>query len=428
MRLCFIAHQGTKEGAGLFMLDEIDYLVRRGVSVSAVVPWNGALAEALIDRGVEVAQVANPWWTKPRGLQQAGDYEETLRAARTMAALFSRWNIDIVYTETIVAPAGAFAAALAGLPHVWHIHEFSYNSAGIEMAIARPSLARLIDLTSNHVFFNSKVVAREWDGLLPSEKTRVVYNWTSAPVDDSPPRLADVVASSLLADGTSFIVAIVGSIIPLKRQRDAIESVGNLLREGFDVALLVVGPVVDPTYHTVLASLVQQNGWEQRVRFVGHAENPHAIMRRAGVTLVCSDGEAFGRVTVESMAQGTPVIGADSGGTAEIIEDGVDGLLFPPGDVAALTDRLRSILRDESLRLRLTDGAKKKAARFHGAESVMSPVFELLTALVGKSNPSWPLGILINAGFPDSASAERAARPKRDRGKRLLRRLLGFPR
>lgn len=425
MHVCFIAHQGTKEGAGLFMLDEIDYLVQEGVSVSVVLPWNGPLVDALMDRGIETALVPNPWWTKPRGLQQTGDYERTVNAARTMTALFGEWKVDVVYTETIVAPAGAFAATFAGLPHVWHVHEFSHNRGGIDMAIERPSLARLIDLTSNYVFFNSKVVAREWEGLLPLEKTRVVYNWTSAPVDDSPPKVADAVAASLLADQTLFVIAIVGSIIPLKRQRDAIEAVGNLLREGFDVALLVVGPVVDPSYQAALTTLVQRNGWEQHIRFLGHTENPHRIMRRAAVTLVCSDGEAFGRVTVESMAQGTAVIGADSGGTAEIIEDGVDGLLFPPGDVIALTDRLRCVLRDESLRLRLAEGAKKKAALFHGAESVMAPVLELLTALVGKSNPSWPLGSLINAGITNSSIAERAVRPKRDRGRRLLRRLLG---
>lgn len=423
--MCFIAHQGTKEGAGLFMLDEIDYLLRHGVSVSAVLPWDGPLADALAERGVEFAFVPNAWWTKSRGLDSRGAYENAITAARTMAAVFLQWKIDVVYTETVVAPAGAIGAALAGLPHVWHIHEFSYNPMGIEMAIPKASLARLMDVSSNFVFFNSKVVAREWEGHLPLEKTRVVYNWTSTPVDDALPELSDDISRSLLTSRTSFIAVIVGSVVPLKRQRDAVEAVGTLLNEGLDIALLVVGPATNSMYQSELQSIVQRNRWDAKIRFLGYTPNPHRIMQHADVTLMCSESEGFGRVTIESMAQGTPVIGADSGGTTEIIESGVDGLLFPPGDVPALTDRLRLFIRDQSLRARLAVGAKEKASRFRGADSAMTPVLEILMRLVSEKNPSWPLGTLINAGLADVQERPRAIRRGYDRGRRFLRSLFG---
>ena len=423
MRICFVGHQATKEGAGRFMLDQIDYLLKQGIVLFAIFPAPGPLCDELAARGVEVSVVPNKWWIKPSGVQSRRDYESAMEAARTIAGLFRTWAIDVAYTETIVVAAGALGAALAGIPHVWHLHEFSYNPGVIDMVLPRAAMARLMDLTSNFVFFNSKAVAGEWRGFFPEAKTRVVYNWTSLPVDDLPPDTMDLVAVSLLESPTTFVATIVGSIIPFKRQMDAIRALENLRREGLDVALLVVGPALHPSYSESLIKLVHDQRLEDRVRFIGYTDHPQRIMRRANVTLVCSDSESFGRVTIESMNQGTPVIGAASGGTAEIIDDRVDGLLFPAGDVDALTDRLRSLVQDEPLRRRLAEGAIAKGKRFFGAEPVMAPVVELLRALVGKNNPSWPLGTVIRSGGAFGASAIIRGISFRNRVRQVMRRV-----
>jgi glycosyltransferase involved in cell wall biosynthesis len=425
MRVCFIGHQGTKEGAGFFMLDQIDYLRQKGVTIFAILPGDGALADALTERRIEFAIVPNDWWIKPHWLGRDEDHGRAVVAAHKMADFFRRWAIDVVYTETSVAPAGAFAAAFAGLPHIWHLHEFAYNATGIQMALPRESWARVIDLTSNYVFFNSKAVGADWEGLFPAEKTRVVYNWTAQTFDDGAVDTSDSVARALLNSESTFVATIVASIHPLKRQIDAVQAVGNLLREGVDVALLVVGPVVDQAYHATLTDLVQQNRWENRIRFLGFSDHPHRVMRESGVMLVCSSSEAFGRVTVESMAQGTPVIGSNYGGTAEIIDAGVDGLLFPLGDVPELTNTLRKVVTDSRLRERLSEAARSKARRFQGAESSMPPVLRTIEELVGAKNPSWPFGSLVGSGLNGGILSQQRARGLADRARRVALKLLG---
>jgi glycosyltransferase involved in cell wall biosynthesis len=280
------------------------------------------------------------------------------------------------------------------------------------MALPQRSLGRLIDLTSNLIFFNSKAVAGEWEGIVPPTKTRVVYNWTSANSGlNKPVELSDSTARSLL-EGATFVAASVGSIIPFKRHIDAVLAVGTLIREGLDVGLLIVGPALHPGAHAQLVSAITDNGWSDRIRLLGYSDAPGQVMHRADVTLVCSDSESFGRVTIESMSEGTPVVGADFGGTAEIVQAGVNGLLYPPGDVDALANRLRELVRDRDLRGRLAEGARQTGEGFRGPDRSMTPVIAALRTLIGERNPSWPLGMIVETAYSHGlASAANIPRP-----------------
>ena len=399
MRICFVAHQATKEGAGRYMLDQIDFLRSAGVDVSVILPSDGPLYDAIAERGVQCRAIASPWWTRATMKTPDPDAAATLLAARRMARAFREWSVDVVYTQTVVVPAGAFAAVLSGLPHIWHIHEFAYNPGAIEMGIAKPALARLIDLSSNIVFFNSKAVAAEWSGALPEDKTAIVYNWVSPRPDDAASEIDDPVAQRLLRSDSTFVIAVVGSVVRWKRQMDAVLATIALVREGLDVALLVVGPAVDGSYMAELREAAASTSASERIHFLGYTEHPHRIMRAADATVVCSDKEPFGRVTVESMAEGTVVIGTNSGGTAEIIEDGVDGILFPTGNVSMLAERLRTLIGDKNLRARLEQKARTNVMRFQSADAAMAPVMTHVTQLVGQRNPSWPLGTVIDSAF-----------------------------
>ncbi len=79
---------------------------------------------------------------------------------------------------------------------------------------------------------------------------------------------------------------------------------------------------------------------------------------------MCSESEAFGRVTVEAMRAGLPVCGTNAGGTPEIIDQGVNGLLSPPGDANALAANLMALESDEDLRRSIAFRAVETAQRF----------------------------------------------------------------
>ena len=110
-----------------------------------------------------------------------------------------------------------------------------------------------------------------------------------------------------------------------------------------------------------LREMAEQRGVANRCRFIGRVSPGEVLARmsRAKVAVVPSRHEAFGLVNIESMSVGTPVIASGVDGIREIVRDGVDGYLVPPGDPGALSTKLVGVLQDPALRERLGLNARQ---------------------------------------------------------------------
>jgi glycosyltransferase involved in cell wall biosynthesis len=119
-----------------------------------------------------------------------------------------------------------------------------------------------------------------------------------------------------------------------------------------------VGPIVAPNLLKDLPSNLKYMG------LVLHAKTC-SVMRSANVFVLASFEDAYPLVVLESMASGTPTIVSDHAGTAELISDGVDGLVFHAGDVRQLTDYIEKMSSDPLLRDRMAQAARSKVAASH---------------------------------------------------------------
>ena len=117
-----------------------------------------------------------------------------------------------------------------------------------------------------------------------------------------------------------------------------------------------------------------------------------AELRRTYVAVVPSRwDEPFGLVTAEAMAAGRPVVAYASGGTPEIIEDGVSGLLVPRGDVEALTAAVRGLLRDEARAREMGAAARRRVAENFGYEKTAERYLDLIRRLLESPKPTAPV-------------------------------------
>ena len=115
-----------------------------------------------------------------------------------------------------------------------------------------------------------------------------------------------------------------------------------------------------------VAEKIREAAAQGYVKIVGElkrAEMPH-FWNSLDIAVVPSFEEPFGLVALEALACGVPVVASAVGGLKEIIEDGKSGLLVPPGDEPALAQALIKLLTDEPLRLRLADGAVRRAKEY----------------------------------------------------------------
>lgn len=101
-----------------------------------------------------------------------------------------------------------------------------------------------------------------------------------------------------------------------------------------------------------------------RVRLLGLRTDVPAVLRALDLLLVPSRWEGFGMVALEGLAAGTPVIAARASSLPEIVRDGVDGVLVPPGDPAALAAASIALLGDDGARARLRTAGPARAAQF----------------------------------------------------------------
>jgi glycosyltransferase involved in cell wall biosynthesis len=144
------------------------------------------------------------------------------------------------------------------------------------------------------------------------------------------------------------LLAIIGQPREEKGIHVFIEAASEIAREFPAARFLVVGYLfeTDP-YHQRLRDMVNQLGLQQRVVFTGWRDDIPAVVSALDVLVHCRiTPEPAALVLIEAMAAGKPVVVSDTGGSPEIVRDGVTGRLYPPGDAAALARAVMELLRD----------------------------------------------------------------------------------
>jgi glycosyltransferase involved in cell wall biosynthesis len=187
---------------------------------------------------------------------------------------------------------------------------------------------------------------------VPQTKCQVFWNSLGDPLADS------ALGSEVRAqqpDPHRFVCA--GRFAGSKGQDVLLHAMGDVVRQHPAISIEFIG---DGPLRIACEELACRLGLAQNCVFAGLLQHAKVLSRMAGAwaTVVPSRNEAFGLVNIESMALGVPVVGSNTGGIAEIIRDGKDGFLVPPGDPTAIARRMLQLIEDERLRGRMAASAR----------------------------------------------------------------------
>jgi glycosyltransferase involved in cell wall biosynthesis len=252
------------------------------------------------------------------------------------------------------------------------VDEFQDRGGGPAIALLR--FARDVELRhAAHVFTPSaylRGLALRW-GVAP-ERVSVLPN--PAPVVGDLGERDDLRREFGLNGAT---LAFAGRLTAQKSLDRALEAVAGA--DGVQLVIAGEGPESGP-----LETKARGLGIAERVTFLGALPRERIVrlFHAADATILSSSWENFPHTVVEALAVGTPVLAMEAGGVSEVVQDGVNGLLVPPGDTAALGDAVRRYFADEGLRERLRSAAASSVAEY-APERVFGELEQTLKRVTG---------------------------------------------
>jgi glycosyltransferase involved in cell wall biosynthesis len=168
-------------------------------------------------------------------------------------------------------------------------------------------------------------------------------------------------------DKSQNVFSLVGRVVSWKGQDFFIEAITEARKTDATIRGLIVGDSElsnsGAAYLAKLQSLIVELGLEDSVKFTGHRSDIPSIMKASDAVICASSSpEPFGRVIIESMAVGTPVVATNAGGATDIVSDGINGMLVPVRDSEALADAMLRLARDGDFVRELRSAAMRTIA------------------------------------------------------------------
>ena len=334
MKILFLDQSGKPGGAELCLLDIARaYRDRCLVCLFA----DGSFRTMLEEEQIPVKVLATSIDVQKDSSTLQGVYSigRLLPLAISVARLSRQY--DLIYANTQKAlVVGALASVLSRRPLVFHLHDilslehFSRTNQRIAVTLANRFASVVI---ANSLASQSAFIAAGGQAKL----TQVVYNGFNLDGYRDIASQRQQTRQALGFTDPDFVVGHFSRLAPWKGQHLLIAALTHCPAS---VSAILVGDALfgEGDYVTQLQQQVKDLNLEHRVRFVGFRSDVAALMAGCDVVAHTSTApEPFGRVIVEAMLCGTPVVAAAAGGAMELVADGVTGWLVAPGDPVKLT-------------------------------------------------------------------------------------------
>src|SRR5574340_951244 len=172
------------------------------------------------------------------------------------------------------------------------------------------------------------------------------------------PEVRQRVRQSLGLPASAPVIGTVGSLVPLRNHALLLEAAKIVSTASSEARFVVVG---EGSEGPRLRAKAQELGLADRVIFTGERSDIPELLSAFDVFALSCDTEGFGLAALEAMAAGLPIVATRVGALPELIQEGVNGLLVPPGEAPALAEALLRLLREEALAGRLGQAARARA-------------------------------------------------------------------
>jgi glycosyltransferase involved in cell wall biosynthesis len=304
-----------------------------------------------------------------------------VRQVRAIAARARAFDVLFVNTQKALV-LGALGKPLHRRPVIWYQHDILTREhfGRVQLSVIKWAVRLAVD----HVIVNSRASANSLTALtgLSADSVPVVYNGIDASAFD---RVDGTDMASLRQrlglPEHAWLAGLFGRLAPWKGQHVALDALALLP----DAHLVLVGAPLfgEDAYAQRLRAQAGALGVADRVHFAGFQDDVPTWMKAMNVILHTStEPEPFGRVIVEGMAAGRPVIAAAAGGVTEIVRHGRNGWLVKPRDAGELAEAIDTLRHDPALGQRLAQQALIDAQAQFSVGQYVKRMMDALTAAI----------------------------------------------
>ena len=353
--ILFISTNVKKDGAEKSLVALQAYLNNvEKIDTMVIIPSHGEIEELLIENGVKYKIFSFVGSVNfGRGTKLLRGFSKMLInriAAIKLKRLLKKENIDVigVHSNTITTDFGHYLALSLGVPHIWHIREFGKLDFNFDFELGMKYISRCANKSAK-IVCNSKAVADYYSQYF--NKGLITYVHNGIPIKEKP--------ENSWSD-SKFKIILIGRLSKEKGHDIALEACKMLNDNSHSDFIIDLYGSGDDEH--MLRNLVEEYGLSEKVCFKGYCNKIPVGDYHVG--LMCSHHEAFGRVTVEYMMNNLPVVGVNSGGTSEIIEDGKTGLLSELNDIQGFYNNLCALYNDRSLCETMGKNGRERAEKY----------------------------------------------------------------
>jgi len=310
-----------------------------------------------------------------------------LRALVALFRLMRKIEPHIVHTHTSKAGIlGRLTAWLARVPtiiHTPHGHVF-YGHFGRSLSRIFLQVEKLLGIITHHQIALTPEEGKDYLnlGVAKSKNISVIHSGVDLNCFKRSTTKSNPKRNELGIPPDSLVVGYVGWLIPIKGVTYLVDAMAEVLQRHPNSLLVLVGKGDEKGEEEVkLSKQVENLGIVDNVRFLGWRPDVNEIMGCFDIFVLPSLNEGMGRVLVEAMANGLPIVASSVGGIPDLVKHGENGLLVPPADEGSLERAISALLSDEARRKHMGETGKRICSPY-SIEAMVEKIDDLYSRLL----------------------------------------------
>lgn len=376
MRIVFFTHEREFGGASRALVTLINEIEEK-YEIVVIAPFkNAKIFDYLPDSVIKIHSFYS-WWSVPNNASVIKRfaikmlYRINFISQFRLTKIIKKMDVDLIHSNTSVIDIGAKIANKLNIIHLWHFREFHDNR--LSFIKGNKKAYDFINKHTNKVIYVSKAIKNFYKNYIDNRLSNIVY-------DGIPNKFT---IRKNYKNNNELLFLLLGSLEKNKGQDLVVEASKMLVDDGITDFKIIFAGNDNLNYYNYLKKKISDYNLDKNIDYIGFQKNVLALRKKCNVELMCSPMEAFGLVTVEGMMAGNLIIGSNSGGTKELIQNNITGILYKKNDITDLKNKMKYVIRNKSIIEKYGTAAKKYAINNFSSKVHAEKVLKIYNEMLG---------------------------------------------